>query len=153
MPVQRVERRTVKGSDGRLNSVEFDFTESHGNGSTVRTIKFTRDEYKRSASQALSKTLSFDDASKVLNAFMKGSLATDDHILEAFNALDQNGSGIINVDELALFTPVIAPNFTRETLKSLISKVDRNHDSKLGYSEFANFIKKDIGRQIALNRA
>ena len=83
---------------------------------------------------------------------MKGNHATSDEIAQAFYALDSNHSGDINVHELAVFTPIIASNCTAETLMNHIGKVDRNYDYKMNLAEFTDFIKKNIGRQIALNR-
>lgn len=153
MSKQRVDRRIHRRSDGKIDSIEFDFIESQGSRIGKQTISYTREAYKRLANETLKKALPFDDATKVLHAFMQGSFASDTEIHEAFNALDKNRSGTINLQELAAFTPVMAPNCKPETLMTFVAKVDRNSDYKLDFSEFTNLVKKNFGREIALKHA
>ncbi|CAF0793952.1 unnamed protein product [Rotaria sordida] len=84
---------------------------------------------------------------------MKGSQATQNEIVRAFHALDTNRSGSINIDELAAFMPVIVPNGTSQMLLNHITKVDKDNNYSLDFSEFTNFIKKGIGRQLSLGRS
>ncbi|CAF1350393.1 unnamed protein product [Adineta steineri] len=144
---KRVHRR-----NGRIDSLEFDFTEPGHLGSTSQTVKISRDQYEQSKATNSKLVLSFDEATDVLNVFMKGSHATPDEISAVFSILDKNKSGDISVREIAAFTRIIAPNFNKETVFELVSIVDSNDDDKMNLTEFTIFIKKNLGRKVALNR-
>ncbi|CAF1923194.1 unnamed protein product [Rotaria magnacalcarata] len=79
---------------------------------------------------------------------MDGHAAGD--IPEAFNLLDTDHSGTIDMDELAASMPIIVPKSSPQMLLHYIRKADENNDHKLNLKEFTTFIKQGVGRDIAI---
>ncbi|CAF3628752.1 unnamed protein product [Rotaria sp. Silwood1] len=79
---------------------------------------------------------------------MMGSDSTDDEIGEAFNILDADGSGQLDVNELAKVIPAIMPDTSLDTLPTMIRRYDKNYDNQLNLNEFTRLIRGGIGRDI-----
>ena len=75
----------------------------------------------------------------------------NDELKQAFQVLDKDQSGTINIEELTSFLPVINEYATTDALKNYIKKVDQNTDGTLNYDEFRTLILKGIGRDIICN--
>ena len=148
-----VHKRIHQGHDGRIQDIEFDYTEGHDVGKVAKTVNISRDQYDRFNSINARQQVPFDNAVDVLNAFMKGSHARHEEIQKAFHILDSNHSGQISIHELQAVTGVIAPQYDIAELVDSVAKVDRDHNYRMDFSEFTNFIKRNVGRQIAFNHS
>ena len=136
----------------QITDIEYQCEEIHSGGDRVTYhVKVNRGDYERLAATRPEIKLSFNSFTKVLRPFMLGRHATDD-FLEAFRLLDTDRSGTIDIGELAVFMPVIAPNASPYMLLHQVQKVDKNADYKLNMSEFADLLKRGIGRDLALGR-
>ncbi|CAF1281538.1 unnamed protein product [Rotaria sordida] len=85
---------------------------------------------------------------KVANVIMLGPDSSDDEIREAFHIIDADGSGQIDVNELAKVIPAIIPDATLDTLPQRIRRYDKNYDNQLNLNEFTRLVKGGIGRDI-----
>lgn len=143
---------TIHRKGDQIVEAEYIYNETHGNGDN-RNYRITvkRQDYERLAATITKPTLPFDKFVKVLKPFMIGQHAAAE-IPEAFNLLDSDHSGTIDIGELAAFIPVIVPNGNPYMLLHHIQKVDKNNDLKLNLAEFTDLINKGIGRDIALGR-
>ncbi|CAF2640840.1 unnamed protein product [Rotaria sp. Silwood2] len=79
---------------------------------------------------------------------MLGPDSSDDDIREAFHMIDADGSGQIDVYELAKVIPAILPDATLDTLPTIIRRYDKNYDNQLNLREFTQLIRGGIGRDI-----
>ncbi|CAF2619655.1 unnamed protein product [Rotaria sp. Silwood2] len=91
--------------------------------------------------------LSFNDFILVLRPFVMGYYQNDD-LIKAFQILDKNHSGSIDIDDLANFLPIINEYATIDTLKNYIRKSDFNFNGSLNYDEFRSLILRGIGREM-----
>ncbi|CAF2907620.1 unnamed protein product [Rotaria sp. Silwood2] len=89
----------------------------------------------------------FDDYSTVVRVFMMGPHAAAD-IPAAFRILDRDGSGTIDLMELARFASIYSPSATPSKILSYIRRVDRNSDDKLNLAEFTSLIMSGIGHDL-----
>ncbi|UJR38587.1 hypothetical protein I4U23_031251 [Adineta vaga] len=94
--------------------------------------------------------LSFDDFIRILRPFVMGYYE-DNQLKQAFQILDKDQSGTINIEELANFLPIINEFATTEALKNYIKKVDIDVEDTLTYDQFRTLILKGIGRDIICN--
>jgi Ca2+-binding EF-hand superfamily protein len=90
---------------------------------------------------------SFDNFVCILRPIMMGTYV-DNELQEAFDLLDKDQSGTIDLDELADFLPIIRSDITKKTLLHYVRKVDSNTDEKLNFHEFTDMILRGIGRDI-----
>jgi Ca2+-binding EF-hand superfamily protein len=111
------------------------------------TIK--RDEYERMIETYMfdKDKLPFDSFVCILRPIMMGTYVGNE-LEEAFNLLDKDQSGTIDIDELADFLPVIHSDVTKKTLLHYVGKVDINSDQKLNFDEFTDMVLRGIGRDI-----
>ncbi|CAF1357334.1 unnamed protein product [Adineta steineri] len=143
---------------GRINEINYDFEEitvenvSFGVTSKKErrirtyTANIKREQYNNLVGRNPD-ALSFDDFTHVLRPFIMGFY--DKHELEqAFNILDQDGSGFIHIDELSNFLTIINQYISSDKLINYIRKVDINSDGTLTFDEFRSLILKGIGRDI-----
>jgi Ca2+-binding EF-hand superfamily protein len=91
--------------------------------------------------------LPFDSFVRILRPIMMGTYVGNE-LEEAFNLLDKDQSGTIDIDELADFLPIIHSDVTKEALLDYVGKVDVNSDQKLSFDEFTDMILRGIGRDI-----
>ncbi|CAF2640817.1 unnamed protein product [Rotaria sp. Silwood2] len=77
-----------------------------------------------------------------------GPDSTADEIREAFHILDADGSGQLDVNELAKVIPAIMPSATLDTLPTMIRRYDKNYDNQLNLNEFTRLVRGGIGRDI-----
>jgi Ca2+-binding EF-hand superfamily protein len=108
-----------------------------------------RDEYERMIQSDMSREekFSFDNFVCILRPIMMGTYVNNE-LQEAFDLLDKDQSGTIDLDELADFLPIIRSDITKKTLLHYVRKVDSNTDEKLNFDEFTDMILRGIGRDI-----
>jgi len=114
----------------------------------TRSVSLPRDCFDRFISYEPEHEISQQDFMKVVKVIMMGSDATDDDIHEAFAILDADGSGHLDVSELAKVIPAIMPDTTFNTLCIMVRRYDKNWDNELNLNEFTRLIKGDLGRDL-----
>ena len=55
---------------------------------------------------------------------------------DAFNQLDVDGNGVINVEELGTAMKSIGKDTSEENLQTMITLVDKDGDGKIDFDEF-----------------
>jgi Ca2+-binding EF-hand superfamily protein len=126
-------------------------TQKHDHTRNFRKYQATvkRDEYERMVRTFMhgKDKLTFDDFIRILRPIMMGTYANNE-LQEAFELLDRDQSGLIDIDELADFLPILHSDITREKLLNYVGKIDINTDQKLNFDEFTDMILRGIGRDI-----
>lgn len=152
---------TTTFQNGQINEINYEIEESIKENvlfgitrrserrTRVYSTTITRAQYNRLSRQQ-SDALSFDDFVFVLRPFMMG-FYQDSELEMAFSILDKDGSGLVNVDELSIFLPIINEHATGETLKKFIEKIDLDANNNMDFDEFRSLILKGIGRDILCN--
>jgi Ca2+-binding EF-hand superfamily protein len=99
------------------------------------------------------KTLTFDEFCDILIPVITGG-ENDDHddysILLAFRSFDKNNDQFIQADELEILMHIIGKSVSREEIRNLINKVDWDHNGKLDYNEFRQFIIRGYARELLM---
>ncbi|CAM4750364.1 unnamed protein product [Rotaria magnacalcarata] len=126
---------------------QYSYTLQSGQVDT-RSISLPTDCFDRFISYAPRHTISQQSFMKVVQTIMMGSNATDRDIHEAFSILDTDGSGTLDVSELAKVIPAIMPGTTSNTLYTMIRRYDKNSDNALNLNEFTRLVKGDLGRDL-----
>ncbi|CAF0953083.1 unnamed protein product [Rotaria magnacalcarata] len=126
---------------------QFSFTSQSGQLDT-RSTSLPRDCYDRYSSYEPRCAISEQNFMEVVEVIMMGSNADDCDIHRAFDILDADASGTIDVRELAKVIPAIMPGTTCDTLSSIIRRYDKNCDNKLNVNEFTRLVKGDLGRDL-----
>ncbi|CAF1508354.1 unnamed protein product [Didymodactylos carnosus] len=149
---------TVHRKGGQIVEVDYDYEETRqenvGQGTNEKKVdrtrtysaKITRQQYE-TLPQKLKNAFPFDSFLHILKPLMMGTYLSDE-IQKAFDLLDRDKSGTIDVNELSAFLPIINPNVTKERLLRYIRKVDENFDHKMNFEEFSSMILRGIGRDI-----
>ncbi|CAF0960686.1 unnamed protein product [Rotaria sordida] len=136
----------------QIVEAKYQYQERNSNGKErVYGVKVSRQAYEELAATISKPTLPFDKFVKVLRPLMMGTHAAA-YIPGAFNLLDSDNTGTIDISEIAAFMPVIVPGASPHMLLRIIQKVDQNRDYKLNLNEFTNLVKRGIGREIAIGR-
>jgi len=110
----------------------------------------TRDQYQKLASR-FKNPLPFDDFVNVLRPFIMGFYQANE-LERAFNTLDRDHSGSIDISELASFLPLLNDEVDRTALMDYARKVDNNFDGNMTYQEFRTLVLRGIGRDIICNK-
>lgn len=80
--------------------------------------------------------------------------ASDQHddysIWLAFRAFDKNADQFIQADELETLMRVIGRSGCRERIRQFIDKADWDHNGKLDYHEFREFIVRGYARELLM---
>lgn len=63
-------------------------------------------------------------------------------LLMAFQSLDKDGSGILEIEELQNLLMKHGETLSEEEVKDIIKESDSDKDGQLDYNEFINFMKK-----------
>ena len=124
----------------------FGIAKSSEKRSRIFEMTVTREQYNQMARQH-SNLLPFDNFILVLRPFMMGFYQNNE-LEQAFNILDSNKSGQINLEQLGAFLPIITENVTINDLKNYIEKVNLNNIERLTYDDFRTLTLKGIGRDI-----
>jgi len=99
------------------------------------------------------KTLTFDEFCDILIPVITGS-ENDNHddysIWLAFRSFDKNNDQFIQADELEILMHIIGKSVSREEIRNLINKVDWDHNGKLDYNEFRQFIIRGYARELLM---
>jgi len=74
-------------------------------------------------------------------AIMRNSVSHDpeeylNQLKTAFNRIDTDGDGFINVEELTKLMAAVGQNLSSEDIELLLSEIDDNKDGKIGFEEF-----------------
>ncbi len=97
--------------------------------------------------------LSFDQFCDILIPVITGG-KTDQHddysIWLAFRSFDKNNDQFIQADELEILMHIIGKSVSREQIRYLINKVDWDHNGKLDYNEFRQFIIRGYARELLM---
>ncbi|CAF1348640.1 unnamed protein product [Didymodactylos carnosus] len=151
-------KEKIHQKNNRIDEVIYEYEESYqetvahdlyakkDDRSRVFKAKISREQYDNLAKN-LDKPLSFDSFLHVMKPFMMGSY-TSDEIQRAFELLDTDKSGTIDIDELGAFLPIINSHVTSDMLLRYVSLVDENFDHKLNINEFNDLLSRGIGRAI-----
>lgn len=115
-------------------------------------VQVKKEEFDRVAATVKKWTIPFESFTKVARALLLGDKAESGEILEAFELLDTDKSETIDINELALFMPVIVPGSNAYMLMRHFQKVDANSDYHLNLEEFTDLIKRNIVRDLAIGR-
>jgi hypothetical protein len=129
------------------SSYSYSYTSSSGQAST-RAVSLPTDAFDRFMAFTPRRAISQDGFMKVAQVIMMGSNSSDEDIREAFDILDADGQGQLDVSELAKVIPAIVPGTTLETLGQLIRRYDNNFDNQLNLKEFTRLIKGGLGRDL-----
>ncbi|CAF2842536.1 unnamed protein product [Rotaria sp. Silwood2] len=140
---------TIHQKYGQIDEVEYDYDENDHGESKKYHIKWSRQEYERTASKFYKPSMSYEKFTKVLRTFMMGKFAVED-IPEAFRLLDSDHSNKIDITKLHEFVCVILPKANPYLLLHQIQKADRDGDYKLNFDEFTSFIEQGFGREVSL---
>jgi Ca2+-binding EF-hand superfamily protein len=70
--------------------------------------------------------------------------------LLAFRSFDKNNDQFIQADELEILMHIIGKSVSREEIRNLINKVDWDHNGKLDYNEFRQFIIRGYARELLM---
>ena len=140
---------TLRRSNGKIIEVIYQYTETQ-KGATLSSydVSVKREDYDKVSAPVGKEKLLYDRFLKVLRPFMMGLYAADD-IPRAFEILDADSSGKIDVNELAAYLPAIVPDATASMLLNHLKKVDSDSDYKLTLTEFTELIIRGIGRDIS----
>ncbi|CAF3366704.1 unnamed protein product [Rotaria socialis] len=161
MDLEYTVTETLTSLGGRVSEINYEFEEITVEAislglSTKRerraraySARISRDQYA-ALSRAMSVSLSFDDFVQVLRPFMMGFYRNRE-LEQAFGILDRDHSGLVHIDELNVFLPIINQYATGDTLKSYVRKVYSNIENNLTYDEFRTLILRGIGRDILCN--
>jgi len=125
----------------------YNYTSSSGQVDT-RTVSLPTDAFDRFLTFKPQQAISHNGFMKVAQVIMMGSNSSDEDINEAFAILDADGSGQLNVSELAKVIPAIMPGTTLASLGQMIRRYDRNCDNQLNLNEFTRIIKGGLGRDL-----
>jgi Ca2+-binding EF-hand superfamily protein len=97
--------------------------------------------------------LTFDEFCDILIPVITGS-ENDHHddysIWLAFRYFDKNNDQYIQADELEILMHIIGKSISRERIRDLINKVDWDHNGKLDYNEFRQFIIRGYARELLM---
>ena len=137
--------------DDIVTEVEYVYEEIKDGKKRHERIHVKRENFERLSAELKKTSLSFEDFMIVVRPFFLGEEATK-NIPEAFNLLDADQSGTIDIAELALFMPAIIPGSNQYMMLRYFQAADKNKDYKLSFEEFTDFIKKGYVRDLALKR-
>jgi Ca2+-binding EF-hand superfamily protein len=138
--------------DDKITEAEYVYEEKLGKGKTrEHRIHIKRSDFDRVGAANKKSILSFEDFLTVVRPFLMAEEAEKD-IPEAFGILDTDNSNTIDINELAVFMPVIVPESNSFMLLRHFQTADKNSDYKLSFEEFTDFIKKGVIRDLALKR-
>ena len=76
----------------------------------------------------------------VLMTKLAGEATTDDDLREVFKALDQDGDGKINAEELRHVLGTLGEPLTESEIQELMAKGDLNNDGLIDYEEFVKMM-------------
>jgi hypothetical protein len=138
---------SMSSSSWSSSSYSYSYTSSSGQAST-RVVSLPTDAFDRFLAFTPQRAISQNGFMKVSEVIMMGSNSSDEDIREAFNILDADGSGQLDVSELAKIIPAILPGTTLETLGQMIRRYDNNFDNQVNLKEFTSLIKGGLGRDL-----
>ncbi|CAF1022307.1 unnamed protein product [Rotaria sp. Silwood1] len=142
---------TIYQKYGQIDEVEYEYDENDHGESKKYHIKWSRQEYERTASRFYKPSMSYDKFIRILRTFMMGKYAIED-IPETFRLLDTDHSNKIDITKLHEFICIILPKANPYLLLHQIQKADRDGDYKLNFDEFKSFIEQGFGRDVSLGR-
>lgn len=125
----------------------YNYTSSSGQSST-RAVSLPTDAFDRFMTFTPQRAISQNGFMKVAQVIMMGSNSSDEDIREAFDILDADGSGHLDVSEFAKIIPAILPGTTLETLGQMIRRNDNNFDNQINLKEFTSIIKGGLARDL-----
>lgn len=67
---------------------------------------------------------------------------------EAFNLFDKDGSGAIDIDELAEVMKSLGQNPTRSELQAMIDEVDESGEGEIDFDEFLMMMAKALTKEV-----
>ncbi|CAF4104305.1 unnamed protein product [Rotaria sp. Silwood2] len=140
---------TICEKYGQIIEVQYEYDENNRGENKKYHIKWSRQEYERTASRLYKPSMAYDKFIKVLRTFMMGKYAIED-VPEAFRLLDTDRSNTIDITKLHEFICVILPKANPYLLLHQIQQADRDGDYKLNFDEFKSFIAQGFGRAILL---
>ena len=69
-------------------------------------------------------------------------ITSEAHLMEVFNAIDEDGSGSLTAEELRkVLRRYVNKHIRQEEVDALIEKSDRDHDGKISIKEFMSIVK------------
>ncbi|CAF1060340.1 unnamed protein product [Rotaria sordida] len=140
---------TISEKYGQIAEVQYEYDENDYGKNKKYHIKWSRQDYNRTASRLYRPSMSYDKFIKVLRTFMMGKYAIED-VPEAFRLLDTDRSNTIDITKLHEFICIILPKTNPYLLLHQIQKADRDGDYKLNFNEFKSFIEQGCGRNVSI---
>ena len=121
---------------------------SSSSQASTRTVTMPVDAFDRFVGFAPRKAITQNSFMKVAQVIMMGSSSSDEDIIEAFHILDADGSGQLDLGELAKVIPAIIPGTDLQTLGQTIQQYDANFDNQISLQEFINLVKGGLAQNI-----
>ena len=135
-----------------LTGVEYIYDERLENGKTRQfRVYIKKSQFEEISISVKNFSVKFEDFIDITRPLLLENPHPND-IHKAFRLLDTDQSDTIDINELAVFMPLIVPNSNAYMLLRHFEKVDSNKDYRLNLEEFTQFIKRNLVRDLVLGR-
>ena len=106
--------------------------------------KMTEDEVKELFNEAdVDKNGTIDYSEWITATINKQKILTDQNLMSAFEAFDENGDGNISIDEIKKFLGQ-GKNINEKVWEDILAEADENEDGHIDFEEFKHMMQKFV---------